>query len=361
MTVHELLARLGTDALSEAVLIVLVATTLALFVVSLAFSGYAIVLRVGHGARARRWARLTERWQEPLLEALVDPSAEAAVHALVEPGQRLHFVQFVLEYSRRVRGEERAVLRRLALPYLDEIAARTDHRRAEVRTRAVQTLGTLGLPAYAPRVLEALDDPSPLVSMVAARYLARREFPQFAGSVIDHLHRFEGWHRQFLGSMLAAMGPEVSARLRERLADFEAPRWLRAVMADALRQQLDPLAADSAAQALAETEDRELAVALLKLLAGVGRPEHASVVRRMVAATDFVVRAQALHALGVLGTEEDLPRLLEAVDDPSPWVALHAARGLRAAGARQALVQIAESGGEAAEVAGQVLYEEGAA
>jgi HEAT repeat protein len=350
---------LGVGTATESVLAVVIATTAALFAVSVAFSLYAIALRMGHRLRERRWENLTARWQQPLLSALMDPETESAVHAFVQKRDRRHFVRFVLEYSRRVRGEERQALRRLAMPYLDLIAERTDHRRSEIRTRAIQTLGTLGLPKYAPQVLEGLDDPSPLVSMVAARYLAREEFPEFAGPIIDHIHRFEGWHRRFLASMLAAIGPEVSPKLRDRLADPAVSSWVRAVMADALRMQLDPLAADLAAEALPGMEDRDLAAALLRLLAEVGRPEHAPIVRALMDSEDLVVRAQALYATGVLGDERDLPTLLEAMSDATPWVALHAARGVRAAGGLERLAELAASDDERADVAGQVVYEEG--
>lgn len=350
---------LGAGTVTESALAALIATTAVLFTLTVAFSLYAIALRFGHRVRERRWERLTELWQQPVLRALMDPDTEADVHSFVPSRYRRHFVRFVLEYTRRVRGEERKALRRLAMPYLDLIAERADHRRSEIRTRAIQTLGTLGLPRYAPQVLAGLDDPSPLVSMVAARYLARQEFAEFAGAVIDHIHRYEGWHRRFLASMLATIGPEVSPKLRERLVDPKASDWVRAVMADALRMQLDPLAGDLAAEALAGTTGRDLASALLRLLTAVGRPEHAPVVRSLLGSDDVVVRAQALHAIGVLGDERDLPALFGAMADPTPWVSLHAARGMREAGASDRLAELAASDDERADVAGQVLYEEG--
>jgi hypothetical protein len=158
----------GTRTVSESALISLIFAIGTLFVVTAAFSIYAIVLRLGHQLRDRRWVRLTARWQEPVLNALLDRERSPAVHDVVEAKYELHFVQFVLEYIRRVRGEERQTLRDLALPYLGGIAELTQHRRSEIRTRAVQTLGTLGLPKYSDEVVKGLDDPSPLVSMVAA-------------------------------------------------------------------------------------------------------------------------------------------------------------------------------------------------
>lgn len=334
---------------------------LALFLISLTFSGYAIILRVGHRRRDRMWVELSARWEAPVLATILDPAKIPEAQALVSEEHRLHFVRFILEYTRRVRGVERRTLQKLVAPYLDGIAKRAGDRRSEVRTRAIQTLGTLGLPRYSKEVLAGLDDPSPLVSMVAARYLARREFPEFAPAVLKRLHRFEGWNRRFLASMLAEMGPEVSPTLREKLADQNEPAWLRAVHAEALGMQLDLLAGDVAVEVLGATEDRDLIVANLHLLAAVGRPDHLPVIREHCAVSDVVIRAQALHALGLLGATEDVPLLLEAMDDPSPWAAMHAARGVREAGGERILAEIAESGSPNAELARQILFEEAGA
>ncbi len=343
---------------AESALLILSAVIVGLFVVTLLFSVYAMVLRAGHARRDRLWTRLSAEWEGPVLAAIVDPEMVPAARDAVPEEYRLHFVNFVLEYTRRVRGEERRTMRKLVEPYLDLIVERTNHRNSEVRTRAIQTLGTLGLPKYADHVIAGLDDPSPLVSMVAARYLARAEFPQFAPIVLQHLDRFAGWNRRFLASMLATIGPEAAPVLRAALVDPETPAWLRSVHAEALRMQMDPLAADLAAEALVEAEDRELISALLRLLAVVGRPQHLPMIREHCRSSDIIVRAQALHALGQLGDEEEIPLLTAALDDVSPWAALHAARGLKEAGGEKALAEIAESNHEHARLAGQVLYEE---
>jgi HEAT repeat protein len=349
---------IGELSVTDSGLIVLAAVILGLLVIAVAFSVYALALRLRHERREKLKARLTERWESPVLAAIADPDKVPEVHALVRPEHRLDFVDFVLGYARRVRGGERETLRKLVEPYLEEVAGRTDDSRSEVRTRAVQTLGTLGLPRYSEEVLEGLDDPSPLVSMVAARYLARPEYPQYAGSIMKHLHRFGGWNRRFLASMLATMGPEVSPVLRDGLVDAEQPAWLRVVYAEGLRMQADPRAADVAAEALAGVEDRDLAASLLRLLAEVGRPEHVDVARALCDADDEIIRAQALHALGVLGGTPELPLLFAGMEDPSAWAALHAARGVRHAGGAEMLEEIARSDGEQARLAGQVLFEE---
>lgn len=336
---------------------ILVLTVVALVLLSLAFAGYTVLLRIQHEGRERRWARLTAAWEEPLLNALVDPSTIPDMHAAVEPRSRLYFVRFILEHARRVSGEERAILEELAQPYLPPIAERTLSPDRETRTRAVQTLGTLGLPRYSAEVVAALDDPSPLVAMVAARALARKEHAEYTQAILRRLYRFETWSQRFMASMLAGMGMSGAPALRQTLGDPDEEPWVRAVAAEALAQLPDLAAADIAAQVVEIEENDVLIRAALRLLVEVGRPEHVPVVRVRCASPEPAVRSLALRALGTLGGEEDLPPLIGAMADPSPWVAMSAARGLLAGGADLLLADLAASDHPRATLARQVLEE----
>jgi len=358
MTMDEIMAFVQALSVRDSGLLTLSAIIIALFVVTVAFCGYTLLLRWRNGRRDDLWERLRARWEQPVLGAISDPDTIPDVRAEVDARYRRHFVRFVLEYSRRVRGSERETLRRLVAPFLDEIAPQIRSPRPEVRARAVQTLGTLGLPRYADVVLDGLKDESPLVAMAAARYLARQEYAQYAPAILDQLQRFSSWNRSFLASMLANMGPAVLPALRDALGDGTQESWLRVVFAEALRMGLDPRAADVAADVLSSEHDRDLRASLLRLLAAVGRPEHLAVVRRLTDDDDEIVRAQALHALGVLGGEEHLPLLFAGMDDPSPWAKLHAARGVRDVGGRKLLEAMAGSAAPDAALAGQVLFEE---
>ena len=344
----------------EPTLLALIFVVVALSLVTLAFSAYAVLLRMQNERRDARRAALAERWQSALLDAIADPTRIAHVHRLVEVNRRLHFVGFVLQFARRMRGAEANVLRSIVRPYMGLIVERLESGRVEVRARAVQTLGTLGLPEHEDLVVAALGDPSPLVAMVAARALAKEEEPRYASAVLAKVHRFSEWNRLYLASMLAAMGPEVSPGLREGLADRAAEPWTRSVMAEALRLQTDFEAGDVAAGVVADTENGDLTVDALRLLSEVGRPAHLPVVRSKAQSADPAVRAQALRALGRLGGPEDLPILVEALDDDFTWAALYAARGVRETGGRELLLQAAGSDDRRGRLAAQVLAEEGA-
>jgi HEAT repeat protein len=344
----------------EPALLALIVVVLALFLVTLAFSAYAVLLRVQNDRRDARRAELSERWQGALLDAIAEPDRIPALHRLVDDNRRLHFVGFVLQFARRMRGSESSALRSMVRPYMGLVAERLESDRVEVRARAVQTLGTLGLPEHEGLVIAALDDPSPWVAMVAARALAVEGEPRYADPVLAKVHRFGGWNRLYLASMLAAMGPALSPGLRRGLADAAAEPWTRSVMAEALRLRTDFEAGDVAAEVVATTDDGDLIVDALRLLSEVGRPTHLPVVRTKVHAPDPAIRAQALRALGRLGGPEDLPTMVEALDDDFTWAALYAARGVRETGGRQLLLQAAESDDRRGRLAAQVLAEEGA-
>jgi HEAT repeat protein len=343
----------------ESALAALTLVVAGLLVIALAFALAVLVLRVRGGLRRRRRTRLAARWEEAVLQALEDPTRIAEVHERVDSQHRMRFVQFTLDYVRRVRGEGRAALRDMVAPYLEDLVPRSRHRKVGVRARAVQTLGTLGLPRHAAAVLAALADRSEVVAMVAARALARSGSAGSTAAVLAHLHRFARWSPQFLASMLASMAPEATEQLRKVLRDGDRPAWLRAVAADALRLRLDLGSADVAATVVVTETDRDLVAASLRLLAAVGRPVHFSPARSRAESPDDVIRAAALGALAAVGgDDEDAAVLVRAMADSSPWVGLHAARGLRAMGRRSLLADLASSADPRAVLAGQVLDEE---
>ena len=338
-------------------LYILIGLTGLLLLGTLVLSAYALLKRAQHQRRARQMAALSDRWLEPLLGALGDPEGVSSVQALVHEDDEIRFLEFAIEYARRLRGEGRGVLREIARPFLPRVVERTTARGTELRAWGVQVLGTLGLPEYEKEVIAALDDSSQLVAMVAARALARRETPQYAPEVLARLDRFSEWNRMFLASMLASMGPEVSPELRAGLADTTLPPQTRSVMAEALLRQGDFTAADVAAEIAGGEADTELMASVLRLLAAVGRPDHAAVVRPHCTSAHPAVRAQALKAIGFLGGEEDVPMLLEAMKDESPWPALYAARGARDAGGAEALQELVGAPDARSALAQQVLGE----
>lgn len=344
--------------MEDRIFLLLIIAIGALFFVSLLLALITILLRFKNVRTAARWERLEARWEPKLLQVLSGELAPPELLQLVDRDEELYFVDLVLRYARRVRGTDRAKLRQVAAPFLGPVAARARGADAERRARAVQTLGELGLPDHADTVVAALDDKSPLVAMIAARALAKKETPEYADAVLARLHRFTSWRPSFLASMLSSMGPEVTPALRRTLGNRTIDQSVRAIAATALRHLHDLESAPVAAGVLETEHRRDLLASCLRLLGTVGGDVHLTLVRRLLESDDFVVRATAAQALGSIGEATDMALLRQvAVEDESHWVAINAARALREAGDVEVLRKIASSGHKRASVAVQVLGE----
>jgi len=310
----------------------LAAAVVALLALALLFGAATLGLRALNERRARRSARLEADWTPHLLAVLSGDAAPVALASRVSAGDRALFVDFLLRFAQRLRGPERELLAAVAEPYLDDVERRARHGGEERRALAVQLLGALGAARHAATVRAALDDPSPLVAMTAAQSLASHGRAEHAAAILERLPRFGEWSPGFLASMLARLGAGAAPALRSLLADSVRAPGDRAVAAEALRAMHDMPAADAARAAVTTASDPDLMAAALRLLAAVGSPADAPVVRAAARSADPVVRAQACAALGAIGNADDAAALAALLDDASPWVVLHAARSLKAVG-----------------------------
>ena len=342
---------------SDGLFLILAFPGLALLLLSI-FLGFGTLFLRWRGTRkVDRWSRLREEWNSQILEVLAGSLEPDILVKSVQREEGLNFLDFLAEYVRRIRGEERVTLNAMARPFLPSLLEHLKDRLAERRAGAVQTLGLFGMPEYANVLRDALEDPSALVSMAAARSLLSPGQVDHLQDVMDHLHRFSQWHRAVLAQLLAKVGPDAAALLHQALMDSGHPLRIRAVVAHALRILRDVESADLATQVLESETDRELTVECLRLLAEVGESRHRGSVLPLLYHPDFPIRAQALRALRAVGSPEDLSLFSEGMKDESPWVAMEAARGMRFLGGMQELQAMAASPGSRSVLAQQVLAE----
>lgn len=312
---------------------VLVVGSAALFALAVVLGVSAVFVRVARTRRERAVARLEGGWESSVLDRIVTGDAVGDPDPVARRDE-LPYVRHLVRLALRLRGAERERLGALAAPMLPRVAARARRGDEETRARALHTLSVLGMPRYASEIARALDDRSPLVSMVAARALARPEHAAHSRAVMSHVDRFEGWSSYYLASLLAGIGPAAATPLRAALANPARHEWVRVAAADALATINDPEAAAVAAEVIDQPRDAtalmpDLICACLRVLARVGRAEHAPAVRALLADGDPAVRVHAVSALAELGEGDDADRLCAALHDTSPWVALRAAEGLR--------------------------------
>ena len=335
----------------------LVAGTVLLCTLLIAFSAIALVVRARTTRRARHWSVLENLWEPVVLEVLDGARTPASVRSLVRERDALLFLEYVSRFARRIRGRERDLLTETVAPWLSHVARRLEHRDEAIRARAVQTISLLDRGDYTGRLVRALDDRSQLVAMAAARALARRERTEFAPQVLRRLQRFAHWRPSFVSAMLTEMGPDAVPELLAAFADPEQPAEAHAILADALNALHVLEAADIAAGLLGPPSNRDLVAAALRLLRDLGRAEHVAAVRALLTSQDDMVRTGAIAAFGALASPAELELLVPALQDASHWAALEAARALRSFRNGAALRALAEQDHPHAIIAAEVLAE----
>lgn len=351
-------APFGVSSLRDEILWAIILIVLFLCLCVLAIALLAVSLHVSNGRIASRRARWEVVWQRRLIEVLVAGAPSPRLWTTVRSRDGLYFVDFLLKHACRLSGEERDLLARLARPFLPEVAARAGARDPAMRGRAIHTLGFLDPATWSGRVVCALDDPAPFVALAAARALAGGNRPEQARAILARIERFPREGVNQLASLLSRIGPLAAPVLREALEDRGNPPRTRLVAARALLYLRDPAAGTLLPRLLPFEKDRDLLTALLDLAQAEGGGEILPTVRRMLSSSDPFSRIHAVSALGKIGGKPDVEHLMAALNDPSAWVALKAARGLRARGETDSLRALARSGAPRASLGRQMLLEE---
>lgn len=347
--------------LADPILLALAGVIAGLSISVLGSAGVTLYLRVKNIRTARHWRGLEEKWDPLILQALHEDLPLQRVWQSVDATHALYFVGYLVRYVRRLSGAEREVIQRLADPYLPKITHHILVGDETQRARAVQTLGEFGFAKYATTIQEALDDPSTFVTMAAARALVRSGRPELADAVLQELDRFEHWRPRFLSAMLASAGQGAVPALRATFVDRSRKPRTRSIAGRALALLLDGESAGLAAEIVATNADPLVLAAALEILEWAGGPEHVAPVRVMVSSSNPIVRGAAASALGSIGEQQDAAKLLDvAHHDPSPWVAIRAARALRRLGlGGPELRALASSEDERSTLALQVMTEGG--
>ena len=314
-----------------------------------------VYIRARYERIAAHRAVVEERWAPLLLDVLDGDLSPDTLAMELAPGDLPYFTDFVGRFVRRLAGPEQERLVALAHPLLPELRRALRVRSPERRAVAVDTLGLLAPSAGSEDLLAALDDPSPLVAMVAARALTRSGRVDHVDRLLSRLARFQDWRPSYLAAMLTALGPSAVPALLHAFADGETPVRVRIVAAEALSRLNAAVAADTAAAILGTPGDPELGAAALRLLARVGHDVHLPVIRTALSSEAKSMRLAAAKALASLGDDREIPLLVRALDDPSRWVAEQAARGLLVLNGRPHLEKLAASRSLRTSIAIEVL------
>ena len=342
MTLSCLIALVVQTESADDVLGVLISVILFASLAAFVSASAAIFLRMRHILHGRRVQNIQAAWMPRILSLVVAPvdSDDAFpnaatllrdVRALSEKKQRA-LLELIVRFAFIVTGSAQSRLCRLAEPALPAAQALLKRRDPALRALGVHIIGRLGLGDNEQLVLTALSDPSPVVSKTAARALARSGRCDYVEPILKTAERLTNWGTSEIVSVLQEIGPAAQPILRDVFANRNRSAAIRVICAETLRWLNDLTAAAAAVEILRHESDCELLAASLRLLRRVGTTEHTPAARHLCRSHDPVVRLNAIATLAATTSDsnsDDVGLLGTALADPSSWVAIRAARGLR--------------------------------
>ena len=328
VTASELLSRLTLPGGSDPLLRLALLTGIGTIFASLVMLAAIAVLRMGLLARRRREQRFLAAWRPLMAQCLEGvprdlPPLAAADHE--------RFLRLWNYFHESLRGAAKAQLNELAAQAGMDVVARAMLGRRLLRDRliAAVSLGNLGDKTAWHDLRKLAEDPSPLLSLAAARSMLRIEPAITLQWLVPLAAQRRDWPLARVAAMLAEAGadrvtPALAAALKaatdEKGSTERVSRLLR--LADvAYAEHLAP-----AVRGILERGGEERLIA--DGLSALRDPRDVGLVRRHVAHASWVVRVSAAKALGRLGTPDDCKTLIVLLGDPNWWVRYRAAHSL---------------------------------
>lgn len=288
------------------------------------------LLRVRVLIRQRRQRFYEAQWQPLLAECVFAVPAQLPQ---VSRNMRYHFLRVWNFHHESLVGASRANLKALARAmHLEEIARELMYT-GNLRERmiAVMTLGHLGDRTQWHELRALVSDPSPVLSLLAARALLDIDASSILAWLVTVMAARDDWPMSRVVTMLKEVGPEVAtqplisaveATASSKGAEAQVARLLR-MMEVAHTERVLPVAG----KIVRQVKSPELIAAALRL---VQDPRDLDIVRAYAAHEAWFVRVSAIRVLGRIGDVSDRRLLTGMLSDPQWWVRYRAARALLA-------------------------------
>ena len=295
---------------------------------------YTVYLRLLGNLRDRRLARRSVVWNDLLMAYLTDETSTQSFVAAVPRWDRRAFANFIKPYLLDFQGEERERLMALmeALQFPTVLARLLRSRREWDRAFAAHMLGIMGAQACIPALRPLLEDRSELARYTAAEALMQLRDAESVPRILTWLASGESVRFDRVLALVYEFGSEICPALLEVVERPDANLRVRRVAVDGLAHYLYLQATWSILELSIHTPDRELRLAALRALVAFEDTTLRGFFESLLEDRDLAARAIAARALGAIGDESMVPRLVALARTDDFWVANETVRALVALG-----------------------------
>ena len=297
---------------------------IAVFIIALVMMVAILIMRQWAKRMEARHLRIATMWKQILLDTAngkkVDPVPSLSrwqVSGFVDAWNEVHDILGVVKHPAFGDIARAIDLERRLYMHLD-------HGSFHDRVMAIIAMGHLGSDTHFSKLVQSLDDPSPIISLTAARAMLRIDPDRAVDSVVPQILTRPDWIAGGVATILDEAGPgAVSNQLKAqalRVNDELAPRMLR-FLGDISPEDAAPVIRDL----LSGEHDDQLVSTCLQMLS---EPGDLHLVRPLLTHPRWHVRMHSASAIGRLGNRQDEVTLLPLLGDAQWWVRYRAAQAL---------------------------------
>ena len=172
-----------------------------------------------------------------------------------------------------------------------------------------------------------LENKQQILALAAAKALVRINDKRAAGVIIPLVAVRTEWPLSAVASIISQIRPAyVTETLQDVIVRMPEPMILR--MTRYLQFATKEAAIAMAIDIIGKYDNDNLTAACINVLGELDHGEHLELVRSFAHHNNWVIRLQAVMALGKLGTADDVPLLVDMLSDHEWWIRHRAAQSL---------------------------------
>lgn len=290
-----------------------------------------LLLRIKHIRQKNKMERQTDLFSELLIQYLNDPADSKSYNELLRFDKNDQLLQFLLHYLQLLKGEERNLiedlLNKLKIP--NSLVARLQSKNKWQRAYAAYYLGLLNNKDSLFHLLVRLDDSFYLTQFYSARSIILLNPIEKMKTVIKKLFTIPqiSSYQVMEGLMdLDENGLLFCHEIMQESRDSDEEYLL--LLVDLFAYKRFGEAAVDILNILKTSQKRELKISCIRALGLLNYMPAVSVLRAIQSDPDWIIRSQALRALGRIGDIGSIPEFLEALKSDNFWIQYNAGLAL---------------------------------
>ncbi|MFC1541101.1 HEAT repeat domain-containing protein [Candidatus Latescibacterota bacterium] len=302
---------------------------------------YAIILRIIINARNIRIKRLHRKWEKVLFEYLEqlsrfrDVTGTSATQDLTQIEIRhrdwMIFGEFIENFLVDLEGKDNDRIIQLLweIRFFEHLMKALKNKNVWIKAYSAHFLGLMKYTPAEGRLTELIYDNNPIVSISAFDAFYQLGSHRDIRRIIKDILNNTDLSFTRISEIISDYGPEINSVLVSLLDDDEVIDSAKTLLINVITSKNIVESLPVIKKLVYRTQNNELIIGCIKAIAAFGDTDFIPFLQTKMFSKDWVVRSQAIKALGEIGSSDIIPEIKRIlIEDTEFWVRLYSAQVL---------------------------------